>query len=103
MITILHYEIHNAINDIDLPIGYEVLHVGTTTDKEGYEKISIWCKVDVDPNYQPGMTEHVRFLVFGTGANMDELLNFPYQYIGSVKMSNKHTYHVFEVLNKSVV
>lgn len=102
MITILRYELNDAINDLELPIGYEVLKVGTKFDNEGIERICIWCKVDVDSNHQPGMTEHVRFLVYGTGANMDELATFPNKYLGTTQLKHNslHALHIFEVLKK---
>ena len=79
MNTILRYEINQAINDLELPVGYEVLHAGTSFDSLGHEKICIWCKVDVDSKYCSTMNEHVRFLVYGTGADMDELCTFPHR------------------------
>ena len=102
MITILRYELNDAINDIELPVGYEVLKVGTKFDSEGIERICIWCKVYVDTNHQPGMTEHVRFLVFGTGANMDILTTTPNRYLGTTQLKHNslHALHIFEILKK---
>lgn len=100
MKTILRYEINQSINDIDLPLGYEVLTVGVAEDKNGREVISIWCGVDVmEGNYQPMNTEKARFLVFGTGADMDSLTNFDFKYIGTVQKANKYAFHVIQVLN----
>ena len=99
MVTILRYEIPKAINDIELPIGYEILTVGIVTTAIGAEHISIWCKVDVQDNYEPypGNTKKVRFCIFGTGANMNDLCNFEHKYIGTVQKSNEYAFHVFEV------
>lgn len=98
MNTILRYEIPNAINDIELPVGYNILKVGIA-ESNGIEKISIWCQVDVHSNYKPYFTEKVRFLVFGTGANMDEMVLFNYKYIGTVQKSNAYAFHVYQVTN----
>ena len=102
MITILRYEIPNAINDIELPIGYEMLNVGIATDDIGRERISIWCKVDVQTNYKPypGGTEIAKFCIFGTGADMGTFCNFEHKYIGTVQKSNEYAFHVFQVFNK---
>jgi len=97
MKTILRYEISKAINDIELPVGYKILSVGMATDNLGFEKFSIWCEVEVDENYHPYHTENVRFLVYGTGANMDDIVNFNYKYIGTVQKSNMYAFHIFKV------
>lgn len=99
MITILRYEIPKAINDIELPVGYKVLNVGIATDTLGFEKISIWCQVEVNEDYTAFATEKVRFLVFGTGANMDEIVHFNPKYIGTVQKSNAYAFHVYKVDN----
>ena len=99
MITILRYEIPNAINDINLPVGYKVLNVGVAKDALGCEKISIWCQVEVAEDYTPFATERARFLVFGTGANMDDIVHFNPKYIGTVQKSNAYAFHVYKVDN----
>lgn len=100
MTTILRYELNNAINDRELPIGYKILNVGVATDNLGYEKISIWCEVEVDENLRPYNTERVRFLIYGTGANMDDMINFHHEYIGTVQKSNRYAFHIYKVDNK---
>lgn len=99
MITILRYEIPKAVNDINLPVGYKVLNVGVANDSLGFEKISIWCEVEVKEDYTPFSTEKARFLVFGTGANMDEIVHFNPKYIGTVQKSNAYAFHVYKVDN----
>ncbi len=96
MLTVLRYEINDAINDVKLPVGAKILSVGLAQDERGKEKISVWCEVDVAmPDYRPEATATTRFLVFGTGANMDDMLNFNAKYIGTVQKSNKYAFHVY--------
>lgn len=97
MLTILRYEINQAINDIELPSDARILNVGLTKDGCGIEKISVWCEVDVDKNYTPLCTTVVRFVVFGTGANMDSIDRFNRKYIGTVQKSNMYAFHVYVV------
>jgi len=98
MLTILRYEINQAVNDIKLPTGYKTLSVGIACDDRGVEKISLWCEVEVDDDtYQPFTFDIARFLVFGTGANMDAITNFNAKYIGTVQKSNQYAFHVYEV------
>lgn len=99
MITVLRYEIPKAINDIELPVGYKVLNVGIAMDALGTERISIWCQVEVNDDYTALATENARFLVFGTGANMDDIVHFNPQYIGTVQKSDAYAFHVYKVDN----
>ena len=100
MITILRYELTSAINDCELPVGYKILNVGVATDNLGFEKISIWCEVEVDENLHPYHTERVRFLIYGTGAYMDDIVNFNPKYIGTIQKSNRYAFHIYKVDNK---
>ena len=98
MLTVLRYEINKAINDVELPGGSKILSVGISKDNLGVEKISIWCEAEVDENYVPYTTEKARFLVYGTGANMDDSVNFCAKYIGTVQKSNMYAFHVYRML-----
>jgi len=99
MLTILRYEINQAINDVELPCDARILNVGLVKDEYGVEKISVWCEVDVDNDYAPLplCTNVVRFVVFGTGANMDSIARFNKKYIGTVQKSNMYAFHVYVV------
>lgn len=99
MLTILRYEINQAINDVELPCDARILSVGLAKDDTGVEKISVWCEVDVDndKNYNPSCTTVVRFVVFGTGANMDSIARINRKYIGTVQKSNMYAFHVYVV------
>lgn len=100
MKTILRYELMKEINDIELPREFKVLSVGTTTDENGKEVISLWITCDVnDETKRPHNNKIVRFCVFGTGANLDDLTNFDYRYIGTVQKRNEYAFHVFVVLD----
>ena len=101
MNTILRYPINKAINDIELPVGFEVLNVGVCEEASGAESISVWCKVETEepPLYKATTTEKVRFLVFGTGANLDDMMPFEHKYIGTVQKSDRYAFHVFMVKN----
>lgn len=99
MNTVLRYVINNTINDVDLPVNYKVLNAGIAKSANGTEEISIWCQVEVNNDYRPYDTKKVRFLVFGTGANMDSMLAFNPVYIGTVQKSNMYAFHIFKVDN----
>lgn len=100
MKTILRYDINEAINKIDLPIGYKILSVGIAEDEKGRESISMWCEVDtIEDSYETEDTDDALILVFGTGANMDCLTNFDYKFIGTVQKSNKYAFHVIQAFN----
>lgn len=93
MKTIYRYTINKPINDIEIPNGAEVISVGISTDDETEkEVISLWAIVDTTAS----KTKR-KFLVFGTGANMDDTLNFNTNFLGTVRKSNMYAFHVFEV------
>lgn len=107
MKTIYRYEINQAVNDINLPVGAEILSVGIVNDWKytpidpndpcdnthtNVEAISLWAMVDTDNS-----AETRRFLVFGTGANMDATETYNLTFIGTVQKSNKYAFHIFEV------
>lgn len=96
MKTIYRYEINQAVNDIKLPIGAEILSVGIVNDWKytpvdpndpcdnthtTIETISLWVMVDTDNT----STETRRFLVFGTGADMSATETYTLTFIGTVQ------------------
>lgn len=105
MKTIHRYKINNAINEVEIPMGAETLSVGVckeiTNSSDGStpkvkEVISIWFEVD-----DSAPKEKRTFLIFGTGANMDETANFDRKFIGTVRKANDYAFHVFEVNNNT--
>lgn len=94
MKTIYRYTINKSINDIDIPNGAEVISVGISIDDNAKEVISLWAMVDTSAS-----TTKRRFLVFGTGANMDDTTNFNINFLGTVRKSNMYAFHIFEVKN----
>lgn len=96
MKTIYRYTINKSINDIDIPNGAEIISVGVSKENDK-EEISIWAIVDSGAS----MTKR-RFLVFGTGADMDETTNFNLKFIGTVKKANQYAFHVFEIKDSIV-
>lgn len=111
MKTVFRYEINNpsGVNDIQMPMGAKILSVGTTLDWEYIsddeaddtkvfkEIINLWALVDTDD-----IKKTRRFIVAGTGANLEALTNFDLAFIGTVHKSvknnsiNKYAFHVFE-------
>lgn len=95
MKTIYRYTINKPINDIDIPNGGEVISVGISKDEDtGKEVISLWVSIDTSSS----LTKR-RFLVFGTGANMDDTINFDMKFIGTVIKSNMYAFHIYEDKN----
>lgn len=92
MKTIHRYELTEAINVISVPENAKVLSVGTSKNPQTKkEVISIWMAVE-DTN-----RKHQRkFLVFGTGANLDDTINFQLDFIGTIKRADEYAFHVFE-------
>lgn len=99
MNTILRYELSGSISDIELPVGYKILSVGVADAPNGKEVISIWVNVDVNGNYEATATETVRFLIFGTGADMDSIKDWRTEFIGTVRYKNAYAYHVFKIVS----
>lgn len=94
--TVYRYEINDpsGVNHIEIQAGATPLNVGCYLNEEGKEVISVWVACNSEDSKQ------VRtFIVAGTGANLDNLINFNYKYIGTVQKSNKYAFHVFEVDN----
>lgn len=94
MKTIYRYEINEAINDVELPEGAKVLTVGVSNSNAiGHEIISLWAEIDTNQDYNVIR----RFVIFGTGANLDLIENNNPRYIGSFKKKNNYEFHVYEV------
>lgn len=95
MITIYRYPINQAINELRMPNNAQILKVGLAVDDENdyKEKITLWVKVDTD---QPIVNR--KFLIFGTGADMDETATYDLKYIDTVQKSNHYAFHIFELL-----
>lgn len=94
MKTIFRYNLNSSINDVELPSGAEVISVGVSkNERTNKEIISMWVSV----NTTTKTFDKRRFLVFGTGANMDDTSNFNMKYLGTVIKSNMYAFHIFEV------
>ncbi len=98
MKSIYRYELPDTVNEIQMPTGAEILHVGLTRqfnkDNSSKQVCSVWAKVDTTAH-----DETRKFVIFGTGANLDETENFDMKYIGSFQRADMFTFHVFEVFN----
>lgn len=93
MKTIHRFVLKNTINDVELPVGAEVISVGISRNPDTHnEEISIWASVDTD-----SQKETRKFLMVGTGANLDDTTNFNTKPLGTVIKSNMYAFHVFEV------
>lgn len=92
MKTVYRYEINQAINDVNLPVGAKVLSVGVAENVISCNVISLWALVDSDAG-----TETRRFLVFGTGADMSATETYNLDFIGTIQKSNAYAFHIFEV------
>ena len=87
MKTVYRYEINQAINDVNLPIGAKVLSVGVANNI-----ISLWALVDTESG-----TEKRKFLVFGTGSDMSKTETYNLTFVGTIRKSNTYAFHIFEV------
>lgn len=87
MKTVYRYEINQAINDINLPIGAKVLSVGVANNI-----ISLWALVDTESGI-----EKRRFLVFGTGSDMSQTETYNLTFVGTIRKNNAYAFHIFEV------
>jgi len=87
MNSIYKYELKiSSLQALALPKGAEVLAV-----KEAYERIFIWCLVDLD---EPE-TEDRYFYVYGTGHSIsDEALNDMF-YLNTLVMPNGLVWHIY--------
>lgn len=77
--------------ELDLPEYNTPLHVGEQDDK-----LYVWCQLTNESNTKVKK----RFYVLGTGidyATMDVRDQIRLNHIGTVQMSNKLVWHVFEV------
>lgn len=92
METIYRYELPEAYNQVQMPAHAQVLNVGISNDPVEGEVISLWARINTDE----GLTTRT-FLIFGTGANMDNLKTYHSNYIGTVQRKNQFAFHIFEV------
>lgn len=74
--------------DIDIPIGGEILSIGTQVDQWGYAHACMWVLVDTD--YE---TERRSFEVFGTGHMIIGLQTL--KYISRISHDSLE-WHIFE-------
>lgn len=92
MKTVYRYEINQAINDVNLPVGAKILSVGVAENGISSNVISLWALVDTEVG-----KETRRFLVFGTGADMSETETYNLEFVGTIRKSNAYAFHIFEV------
>lgn len=97
MKTILRYELPKEVNDIKLPVDYQLLKAGVAVNQNGKEVISIWVLAETDENYVPDAVVTERFCVFGTGADLDSIIYYNPEYIDTVKFNTYYAFHIFKV------
>lgn len=91
MITIYKYPIKDTVNELELPIGAQIIKA----DYDPMGVMCIWAVVDTNAE-----TETIKILKIGTGWPLDDYLQkYEMTFIETVK-ENIYVYHIFKMKPK---